>query len=489
MSQKLASLLLLLHLVLRSRNVESLGSGSFTKNVRSSSQTAAPSISSDDFTRQRRAFLLKSSRSSLNNSAKSVEDIEKIYVISDLHTDSDANIDWLKERCKNSNMPQTPTKNDAIIIAGDISHKLWKIEEAFSVILEELSCHVFFICGNHEAWIGNQEMESLGIESSLQKIAAVKDLCKRMGVRTEFELVGDSNKNPAFIIPIESWYDGTLALEGCEDLCTKFHTWPWVDFRRCEWPDQDSLKQQCLSIDEDGFSILDRGVENTGRIPLGLTDWFALKNEIQITEAKTIYNDLLQDNYQRNDKLVETGANKQRLPGLITYSHFLPNQQSLPDWKDPSSDEFLRDEWLNHPVPDVSAKFAKVAGSVLIDEQIRSILNSDVLVNSVQHLHIFGHSHRPKDFVYNGIRYIHNPLGKEKERNMNMISNDVDFKLVWDCTKSVSVPHDDIENISCLGGSGEGEVPGERVIRYWEERGGGIKELEKNLKPRAPRTR
>jgi hypothetical protein len=144
---------------------------------------------------------------------------------------------------------------------------------------------------------------------------------------------------------------------------------------------------------------------------------------------------------------------------------------------------------LNHPVPDVSAKFAKVAGSVLIDEQIRSILNSDVLVNSVQHLHIFGHSHRPKDFVYNGIRYIHNPLGKEKERNMNMISNDVDFKLVWDCTKSVSVPHDDIENISCLGGSGEGEVPGERVIRYWEERGGGIKELEKNLKPRAPRTR
>ena len=52
----------------------------------------------------------------------------------------------------------------------------------------------------------------------------------------------------------------------------------------------------------------------------------------------------------------------------------LPSQQTLPDWKVPSSNTFRREEWLDHPVPDVSAKFAYVAGSELIDEQIRSIL-------------------------------------------------------------------------------------------------------------------
>ena len=125
-------------------------------------------------------------------------------------------------------------------------------------------------------------------------------------------------------------------------------------------------------------------------------------------------------------------------------------------------------------------------------KQIRSILPSvsdtDDLLRSVQHLHIFGHSHRPKDFVYNGIRYVHNPLGKPAERAMNMISNEVDFQLVWDCTKSLSKPVSDVpEYMSYSGGIGVGEVPGERVIRFWEEKGGGLKSLSRNMKHRRQR--
>ena len=439
-----------------------------------------------------RSCLLRMSSESLERRwpRGDVDDIENVYVISDLHTDNLENLEWLKERCTNFNSQQTPRLNDALIIAGDISHELSKLEETLSIIIENLSCHVFFIWGNHEAWVGGQEMDSLGIETSLQKIEAVKKLCEQMGVYTDFQLVGKSNENPVFILPIESWYDATLSLQGCEDLCVKFNAWPWVDFLRCEWPDQNTLKQWCLLEENTSFSIDDGSVQNTGRIPLGLAEWFALKNTESISKIQDIYCNLIQVEQGAGETMEEKSR---RPPGLITFSHFLPNQKTLPDWKDPNCETFLRDEWLDHPVPDVSAKFAKVSGSALIDKQIRSILSSisesSDLLESVQHLHVFGHSHRPKDFVYEGIRYVHNPLGKPVEREMNMVSNATDFQLVWDCTKSSRTERDvsDDDNVSYSGGIGE--IPGVRVIRFWEEKGGGKGVLARKMKHRRLRRR
>jgi hypothetical protein len=100
----------------------------------------------------------------------------------------------------------------------------------------------------------------------------------------------------------------------------------------------------------------------------------------------------------------------------------------------------------------------------------------------VKHLHVFGHSHRPKDFVHNGIRYVHNPLGKPKEREMKMVSEHVDFQLIWNCTMSTCISEIPEDKISYSGGCGE--VPGIRIIRFWEEKGGGKEVLASKMNQR-----
>jgi len=391
-----------------------------------------------------------------------------------------------------------PGPNDALIIAGDISHKISILRETLSIIRDILKCHIFFVWGNHEAWVGGDEDDSLGLETSLDKIDAIKDVCHQLGVHVQHRLVGATNAYPVWITPIEGWYDATLTLDGCEDLCTNFAVWPWTDFVRCAWPGSDilngykkpkSIGSGTLSTSQSTSSI------EVGRIPLGLTELISQRNMLATKEIRDEYFKWV-EGYESGTEVVPDATNTKNPPGLITFSHFLTNQMSLPDWKDPSSQLFLREEWLDHTVPQVSAKFAKVAGSSILDEQIRSIVphrnilprsssSSAMMISDlVQHLHVFGHSHRPKDFVTDGVRYIHNPLGKPSERDWDFVSSDVGFQLIWDCTrcslpKSSSLSFSDgslmshATSLSSPNYRPGGEVPGKRIIRFWEEKEGG----------------
>jgi hypothetical protein len=179
------------------------------------------------------------------------------------------------------------------------------------------------------------------------------------------------------------------------------------------------------------------------KIPLGLTQFFIDKNE-------GVLNKVIKSMSEFNSK-------SDLSQGLMTVSHFLPNKQCLPDWKDVDSSRFDRESWLDHGGGGISAKFAKVAGTKLLDDQIHSLK----LPSSTRQIHLFGHSHRPKDFEKDQIRYIHNPLGKARERELKMVSPDVDFQLVWDTRI--------------------GEIPGETIIRLWEEKYGGVEGLRERM--------
>ena len=409
--------------------------------------------------------------------SRRIDNVRRIFAISDLHTDSSDNMQWLVDRCciaadgtanengdneNNKSSRLTPGPNDALIIAGDISHDLDIIRDTLSTIVNNLQCHTFFIPGNHEAWIGGSKMDGLGLTDSFAKLEKVVEVCDALWVHTTAKLVScsngdgddgtdDPNKHHAvWIVPMWSWYDGSLALSGCEDLSSGLVRWPWVDFKRCEWGEK--YQRMRLQEDTDEKSGVDARFTVPGceRVPSPeLTKMFLSRNDRAFEAVRT--------------SLVES---------VITFSHFLPSQQTLPDWKEPTSEIFRREDWLDHPVPDVSAKFAYVAGSYLIDEQLRSLSNEASSRNDIDgnHIHVFGHSHRPKDFVRDGIRYIHNPVGKPVEREMNMINDKFDFQLIWDCC--------------------EGQVRSEDVvIRYWEQYGGGVELLAQNMAKRRRRRR
>ncbi|KAJ1638634.1 hypothetical protein T492DRAFT_943074 [Pavlovales sp. CCMP2436] len=109
-----------------------------------------------------------------------------------------------------------------------------------------------------------------------------------------------------------------------------------------------------------------------------------------------------------------------------------------------------------------AALFASVAGSSRIDAQVRALAeewrsgfpggeHSDAGAAGGEHVHVFGHSHRPKDFELRGCRYVHNPVGKGTERDWGVLP-EPHFLRLWD-------EHGQA-------------VPAERkIIRYWAEIG------------------
>jgi predicted phosphodiesterase len=338
------------------------------------------------------------SSSSMSN-YQELDNIDRIFVISDLHTDHTFNQDWLRERMDRGDLGE----RDLLVVAGDISHDIEILKE--SLLYMKKKTNVFFVVGNHEAWLRKDDDFD-----SLDKIQQIYDTCREHGVLVDScHIKGDY---PLWIVPIQSWYDGSLSFS--EELCSGFEYWPWVDFLRCRWPEDYTAPDN--------------------RIPNGLVEHFLASNQANL--------DLLVDQKACNEN-------------VMTVSHFLPNVQSLPDWKDLNETTFQL-EWLDHGAGEMSAKFAKVAGSALIDEQIRTIA-------ALTHIHVFGHSHRPKDFTWGdpAIRYIHNPLGKPREREMFMVSPQVDFQLVWDTQ--------------------QGQVESEPILRYWDEKGGGKEALWERL--------
>jgi predicted phosphodiesterase len=147
----------------------------------------------------------------------------RVFATSDLHTDYKENFRWLTQ------LSDTAYRDDALIVAGDVSDRLEIIRETF-LLLRSKFRHLLFTPGNHELWVRNAEI------NSIDKLQQVLQLCAELGVATTPQRFDD-----LWIVPLFSWYDGVYDPE----------MKAWADFHLCKWPeDAQPLADYFLRLNE-----------------------------------------------------------------------------------------------------------------------------------------------------------------------------------------------------------------------------------------------
>ena len=125
--------------------------------------------------------------------------VQRVYVVSDLHTDQPVNFDAVKAF--------KVQRDSALLVAGDVSESIETLAETFKVLLEKFKL-VCFVVGNHDLWV-DRERRAAGI-TSCDKYAEVMDCCARLGVYTKPLQVCCRAQN-VWLVPINGWYDASLA--------------------------------------------------------------------------------------------------------------------------------------------------------------------------------------------------------------------------------------------------------------------------------------
>ena len=204
----------------------------------------------------------------------------------------------------------------------------------------------------------------------------------------------------------------------------------WSDFALCRWPSRWV---------ESGHDTL------TGSYPTGVAAALARLNQPIVEHV--------------NQQLRQG-----RGDAVFSFSHFLPRAETLPDWLEPSTEVFAH-SWLEHPAGSTAVKFSRVAGSDRIDAQLRALTAGVVRAGkrAPRHMHAFGHSHRPKDFSLEHVRYVSFPLGYGKEREKRLVPDGTQNpRLMWE-------------------EAGPCRAPVRPLVRFWEEHGGAEPNLDKLL--------
>jgi hypothetical protein len=200
-------------------------------------------------------------------------------------------------------------------------------------------------------------------EHSLEKFHEVLRLCESLGVRTGPECVG-AGSDRVWIIPLFSWY--TRPEEGSDSL---FRDRPLGEPDTAVWADDYLVK------------------------------WPAEFRPAQF------FHDL-------NEARVSASYDASR----ISFSHFMPRA----DLMFATADEPAPIRGGPH---DRHFNFSRVAGSTLIEEQIRRLASR---------LHIYGHQHRNRRRCYEGIWYVSNCLGYRDERERrSLLMPPTIVRAVW----------------------------------------------------------
>ncbi len=289
--------------------------------------------------------------------------MSRVFSISDVHIDIQSNLKKIEALSNQDYI------NDFLIVAGDATDSLDKLEYLFSLLLKKFYA-VAFVVGNHELWLRKTQYNH-----SIEKFHAINHLCTSLGVHIDPVKV-DAADSSVWVVPLFSWY--RFPEEGHESLFIEKEgeAWEkcgWVDNALCKWPE---------SIHDEHNSV---------------ADYFLQLNRSRI------------------------GA-KYDAP-IISFSHFLPRRElifnNIEHARHYSNGEQCIPVFPQDPHPWFN--FSRVAGCRQLDDQIREL-------GSIAH--IYGHQHRNRNRHIDGITYVSHCLGNVSEQQS--LGYSPEPKLVWD---------------------------------------------------------
>ena len=103
--------------------------------------------------------------------------VVRLFGLSDLHVDYAANLDTVKH------LQRPPGEGHlALIIAGDVTHNRTTLRDALTALRRTFD-DVFYVPGNHEAWVTSTDRAD-GIEDSVAKLRACEGVAEACGCTT-----------------------------------------------------------------------------------------------------------------------------------------------------------------------------------------------------------------------------------------------------------------------------------------------------------------
>lgn len=157
----------------------------------------------------------------------------RLLVLSDLHVDYPQNLERAKALAKDF----VAQEADALVVAGDLSHKLDQTEAALR-LFESFPGPKLFVPGNHDVWVVRPPPED-----SWQKLDALDDVCERAG----FHNLERANVRVGrfTFVGTMGWYDYSFASPGLDfrhdDYAKKvWRDLTYMDAKYAKWDEPDA---------------------------------------------------------------------------------------------------------------------------------------------------------------------------------------------------------------------------------------------------------
>ena len=158
--------------------------------------------------------------------------VVRLFGLSDLHVDYAANLDTVKH------LQRPPGEGHlALIIAGDVTHHRGTLREALTALRSTFD-DVFYVPGNHEAWVTSADRAE-GIEDSVAKLRACEALAEACGCTTRPRTLEDAAGRVVKVAPLRGWYHASHDREPSvlpDDDGSRGFSRRWADYRKCRWP-------------------------------------------------------------------------------------------------------------------------------------------------------------------------------------------------------------------------------------------------------------